>query len=190
MVLKRWHQKPHHVLQTHAAIRLIRSYPRARLNDYAQLATVAEAMVQVGTPVGRRPRCGYAHSAAIGVATWLTCLCQGVAADDASAVYAGGSSAVAMGTLVVIISVLFERAQRFLRRRVSTRTVPIVDALFREWALLGFVGLLFFVSTQTGALESISKWRFGDDEPLRLTQEVQRVDMVRAWTVLGAVARR
>ena len=88
-----------------------------------------------------------------------------------------GLPIIGMGTVVVIISVLFEKAQHLLLRRVSTRTVPVVNALFREWALLGFVGLLFFIFTQSGALESMSVVVFGEDQPLRLTHEVQRVDM-------------
>lgn len=90
-----------------------------------------------------------------------------------------GLPIIGMGTVVVIISVVFEKAQHVLLRRVSTRTVPVVNALFREWALLGFVGLLFFIFTQSGALESMSVIVFGKDQPLRLTHEVQRVDMVR-----------
>ena len=90
-----------------------------------------------------------------------------------------------MATFVILISILFEKAQHLLLLRVSTRTVPVVHALFREWALLGFVGLLFFVSTQSGLLELLSKWQFGADEPTKLTGVVQHVDVVRCVVATG-----
>ena len=132
------------------------------------------------------------RTAALGAAVTAlaVALCPGLALagssmDEIELKAHDGLPIIGMGTVVVIISVLFEKAQHLLLRRVSTRTVPVVNALFREWALLGFVGLLFFIFTQSGALESMSVVVFGEDQPLRLTHEVQRVDMVRAR---GAVA--
>ena len=114
-------------------------------------------------------------------------LVPAASADHAGtgATWSGTLPIMGMATFVILISILFEKAQHLLLLRVSTRTVPVVHALFREWALLGFVGLLFFVSTQSGLLELLSKWQFGADEPTKLTVVVQHVDVVRCVVATG-----
>ena len=85
-------------------------------------------------------------------------------------------------TLMLLISVWVEKAQKWLLRWVNPNTVPIVHALFRELSLLGVVGLLFFMSNKSGALQAVSKVRFGEGNQHVVSELLQSVDMVSGAT--------
>ncbi|KAF4707893.1 hypothetical protein FOZ63_012581, partial [Perkinsus olseni] len=63
--------------------------------------------------------------------------------------------------VVIVLSLLFEYIQERIRENLEdegkTTLVRMMDTLFREIMILGFIGLFVFICTKTGLAKEISK---------------------------------
>ena len=77
-------------------------------------------------------------------------------------------------TLIVLISVVFEKAKEYALDESTKSTKPIVNALFGEMTVLGFIGLVLFVVVQTEALNTISDSVFNEADTLQVCGKRRR----------------
>lgn len=52
--------------------------------------------------------------------------------------------------LIVLITILFEKIAHWAMNAVSDFSKPVVEMLFKELTVLGFIALLVFMSVKTG----------------------------------------
>ncbi|KAF4745923.1 hypothetical protein FOZ62_015621 [Perkinsus olseni] len=68
--------------------------------------------------------------------------------------------------VVIVLSLLFEYIQERIREKLEeegkTTLVRMMDTLFREIMILGFIGLFVFICTKTGLAKEISKAVIGE----------------------------
>jgi len=88
------------------------------------------------------------------------------------------TAATAWGTLTAIVSVLiavtviFEHMKHSLEHSTPLELLPVVEHLFGELTVLGFIGLSVFVVTKAGVLSSVSEQLFNEKELLTELTEV------------------
>lgn len=81
-------------------------------------------------------------------------------------------------TLLLVVTVLFERMQEYLYHNMSSRfTRPMISSLFEEMTVLGFLSLVTFSISQAGLLKRVSVKIFdhseeGEHELTELFEEV------------------
>eukprot|EP00397_Hematodinium_sp_SG-2012_P011645 GEMP01011790.1.p1 GENE.GEMP01011790.1~~GEMP01011790.1.p1 ORF type:complete len:849 (+),score=187.26 GEMP01011790.1:146-2692(+) len=59
-------------------------------------------------------------------------------------------------TLVIVLSLLFEMGQELIREKAE-EAAEVIEALFKELTILGFVGLLVYIVTKTGVATSLAE---------------------------------
>lgn len=90
--------------------------------------------------------------------------------DDA--VYEEGDLVVVLAIVLFLIlaTVAFEALKGYLEESVPEDMEVILEKLFGELTVLGFLAIITFVLTQTGVLEEISVKVFGDGEREKLQE--------------------
>lgn len=85
-------------------------------------------------------------------------------------------SVFGMQTAIILVSYIFETLHHYLMRHLSkpenVRMKSVVDNLFAEMMILGFVGLVFFILHQTGATNFIAEAEGMEDEEYEEFQEL------------------
>ena len=62
---------------------------------------------------------------------------------------------------IVVITIAFEKLAHFVLHSASEFTKPVVEVLFKELTVLGFIALLVFMSVKSGFPQEISTYVFG-----------------------------
>lgn len=91
---------------------------------------------------------------------------------------ASSTTVLFVSTLLVVVSVLFEKGEETLMEHVGRHARPVIVALFGELTLLGVIGLLLFLLELSPLLTDISTAVFGDGNPGHLLHIVHEVHMV------------
>eukprot|EP00397_Hematodinium_sp_SG-2012_P023112 GEMP01023992.1.p1 GENE.GEMP01023992.1~~GEMP01023992.1.p1 ORF type:complete len:456 (+),score=69.97 GEMP01023992.1:174-1541(+) len=60
-------------------------------------------------------------------------------------------------TLVIVLSLLFEMGQEYIRERAESEH-EVIEALFKELTILGFVGLLVYIVCKSGAAATLAEY--------------------------------
>eukprot|EP00026_Physarum_polycephalum_P003468 Phypoly_transcript_03480.p1 GENE.Phypoly_transcript_03480~~Phypoly_transcript_03480.p1 ORF type:complete len:394 (+),score=72.28 Phypoly_transcript_03480:165-1184(+) len=76
------------------------------------------------------------------------------------------NSILVIVTILIVVSILFEFLRHMIEHAADENMKPIVEGLFKELTVLGFVALVMFLVTQGEGLERLSKHIFGEDEEM------------------------
>lgn len=68
--------------------------------------------------------------------------------------------------LLILLTIAFEVSKEHLEEKANRNMRPIVDKLFGEMTVLGFLSIFTFVITKAGYFKEISEMIFGDDSDL------------------------
>lgn len=71
---------------------------------------------------------------------------------------------VAIVAALALLTVAFELGKQGIETRAGEAFAPVVDAVFGELTILGFIGLVSFLCVSSGLSDYISQKAFGDDE--------------------------
>jgi hypothetical protein len=63
---------------------------------------------------------------------------------------------------LIVVTICFEKSKDAVEERSTKDMLPIVESLFGEMTILGFLSVITFVCTKVGVLEMISISVFGD----------------------------
>ena len=74
---------------------------------------------------------------------------------------------VVLLSIIVVLSVAFEVGAEKLQHHVPEKTRPVVDILFKELTVLGFIALFVFLAVETGFPQRISEHIFGTPSELK-----------------------
>lgn len=77
------------------------------------------------------------------------------------------NTVVTLLTMIVVLSVLFELGAERLKHEVPEKTQPVVEILFKELTVLGFIALFVFLAVETGIPQQISDSIFGTPSELK-----------------------
>jgi len=78
---------------------------------------------------------------------------------------------------LIVVTIIFEKTKDRIEERASKDMLPIIESLFAEMTILGFLSVITFICTKIGFLEEISKHLFGTDgdEPQEMTELFEKV---------------
>ena len=83
---------------------------------------------------------------------------------------------IVIGSGLVGISLAFEKARETLEEATSENMKPILNSIFAELTLLGFIGLVIFIVFQQEAINALSEELFGEEEEIKeLSESVHMV---------------
>ena len=86
------------------------------------------------------------------------------------------SVVVAFISFILLLSIGFELAHHHLKETTGEAFQPILESLYSELTLLGFIGLLMFTIFKLEILEELSKHLFGEGEEIKeLGEQVHMV---------------
>jgi len=71
-----------------------------------------------------------------------------------------------IATLLVVFGILFDLFTDYLKESSGRTVKPVLDSLFSELTLLGFIGLVMFLVERTKSLNGFSEHLFGDGTEL------------------------
>jgi hypothetical protein len=75
--------------------------------------------------------------------------------------------------VLILLSIAFETGKDFLFENISRNLKPIVESLFAELTVLGFIGVIMFFLADAPFIERLSEELFGEGESLKeLIEEV------------------
>lgn len=78
---------------------------------------------------------------------------------------------------IVVISICFEQGRHYVEHHASKVMQPMIQTLFAELTLLGFVGMLFFFAQRGKFLSILSADIFGEEEQGLLSEIFETVTM-------------
>lgn len=109
--------------------------------------------------------------------------------DEAIGHLARPVSVLVIATVLIMVGVTFERLRDALHHATSHEvSAPIVNSLFGELSLLGFIGICLFLVVKTRVLTSLSRALLGDDGGLEsLVEQVHMVLFLVMVLFLGKV---
>ena len=82
-------------------------------------------------------------------------------------------STIAIVTMLVTVTIVFEKAKHHLEHNVPPMMSAVLSALFGELTVLGFIALYAFFMLQTGVIPAVSILVYGDSEHmLHLFEEI------------------
>eukprot|EP00051_Salpingoeca_urceolata_P020875 m.318565 g.318565 ORF g.318565 m.318565 type:complete len:725 (+) comp19699_c0_seq4:10384-12558(+) len=83
-----------------------------------------------------------------------------------------------IASIVIAMTIVFEFLKDLLMESVAETLEPIIEHLFGELTILGFIGLVVFVIVKAKALQPLSERLFGEEEEDALTELIEDVHMV------------
>lgn len=95
---------------------------------------------------------------------------------------------LAIITILVGLSIMFETLEHFLRHWAAPEVQVILQTLYGELTTFGTVGILLFVAESTGVLKSVGTIVFGAKHSAALVERVERVDKILLLLMLCFVA--
>jgi len=85
------------------------------------------------------------------------------------------SSIVCIVILLILITIAFEVSKEKIEDSVSKTNKPIIESLFGEMTILGFLSVLIFFLMKSGLFEMLSTELFGNEEHEPLVEIVEQV---------------
>jgi len=76
---------------------------------------------------------------------------------------------------LIVVTVIFEKTKESIYESASKDMLPIIESMFGEMTILGFLSVITFLCTKVGALKEISKCVFGEEEEEEMTEIFETV---------------
>mmetsp|Transcript_30078 Transcript_30078/g.66603 ORF Transcript_30078/g.66603 Transcript_30078/m.66603 type:complete len:717 (-) Transcript_30078:73-2223(-) len=95
--------------------------------------------------------------------------------DEEEFELAVSESIVVIVLVLIVITIAFERAKETIEEAVDRNLKPIIESLFGELTILGFLSLFTFCVTKMGFFEALSVRIFGEEEAEELLELFESV---------------
>lgn len=89
--------------------------------------------------------------------------------------------------ILILLTVAFEECKEYIEEAGGRKMKPIVDSLFGEMTILGFLSAVTFVVTKCGVFSTISSALFGEEEEELLVEVFETVHFTLFFVMLSFV---
>jgi Ca2+-binding EF-hand superfamily protein len=90
--------------------------------------------------------------------------------------------------VLIVLTIIFEEGKHMILHAANKNTQPVVQSLFGELTVLGFLSLFTFCVTQLGFFERLSIKVFGEEEKMELLEIFEQVHFMLFGVMIFFVA--